>query len=241
MPALHDPLRLARGVTAPALARHHVRSEIAALFTAGRLDDLVLLTSEVVTSAVEYSRAGAIEISVVGGTTFTRIEVSSPSEGWVRHSEPRANEPDEPGGWGLFLAEQLSDRWGVSESDHTVWFEFDHADDNFPGRVESNHSLVTITAEACERCGFPRTAGESHSCVEEKALFAESVNAVTGTFERFDESTARQAKSEDLRSGPDRRHSGTQIERTEERRHPVQWADGRAGAAVDNGGQRHDG
>jgi Protein of unknown function (DUF2795) len=114
----------------------------------------------------------------------------------------------------------------------------DVADDLFGCRAESNPSDVAITAEACERWGFPRTAGEWHSCIEEKALFAESVNAATGTFERFDESTARQAVSNDLRTGTDRRQGDTQVGRTEERRHPVRGVGERAGAVADNGGQR---
>jgi anti-sigma regulatory factor (Ser/Thr protein kinase) len=28
-------------------------------------------------------------------------------------------------GWGLFLVERLSDRWGVGESGSAVWFEID--------------------------------------------------------------------------------------------------------------------
>jgi hypothetical protein len=199
---------------------------------------LVLLTREVVTNAVQHSSADAIEISVGRGTTFTRIEVTNPGQGWDGRPELRSG-VDEAGGWGLFLVEQLSDRWGVSDSDHMVWFEFDHPEEMpFSRRPETNSSVVAITAEVCERCGFPRTAGESHSCIEEKALFAESANGVTGTFERIDESTARRAVSEDLRSGPDRRQAGTQVGPIEERRHPIRRADGRGGAAADNGGQR---
>jgi anti-sigma regulatory factor (Ser/Thr protein kinase) len=115
-----------RAATAPALARRHVQDEVTAPFTDSRLQDLALLTSEVVTNAVQHSRTAAIELAVVDGTTFTRIEVSNPGHPWDRRPEPRASEPDEAGGWGLFLVEQLSDRWGVSDSDRTVWFEFDH-------------------------------------------------------------------------------------------------------------------
>jgi hypothetical protein len=105
-------------------------------------------------------------------------------------------------------------------------------------RAESNPSVVAITAEVCERCGFPRTPGEAHSCVEEKALFAESVNGVTDAFDRIDESAARRAVSEDLRSGVDRRQSDTRIAHCNERRDPARRADGRQGALIDNGGQR---
>lgn len=54
-------------------------------------------------------------------------------------------------------------------------------------RASSNPTLVAITAEPCEKCGFPRRPGEPHSCIEEKARFAESANSVTDEFEAFDE------------------------------------------------------
>jgi uncharacterized protein DUF2795 len=55
--------------------------------------------------------------------------------------------------------------------------------DLFRRRAESNPSLVTITPEACPRCGFPRVPGEPHSCIEEKARFAEAAQSVTDEFE----------------------------------------------------------
>lgn len=93
----------------------------------GRIDDAVLLTSEVVTNVVEHSSAGTIEFSVVVGAKFARIEVGNPGESWGLGPEPRARGRDEPGGWGLFLVEQLSDHWGTRDSDATVWFEFEHS------------------------------------------------------------------------------------------------------------------
>lgn len=50
-------------------------------------------------------------------------------------------------------------------------------------RAESNPSLVAITAEPCPSCGFPRLPGEPHSCIEEKARFAEGARSVTDEFE----------------------------------------------------------
>ena len=55
-------------------------------------------------------------------------------------------------------------------------------------RASSNPSLVALSAELCEECGFPRVPGESHSCVEERARFSDSVQKVTDEFEILDES-----------------------------------------------------
>jgi hypothetical protein len=54
-------------------------------------------------------------------------------------------------------------------------------------RAASNPALVAITAEPCPDCGFPMPHGQPHSCIEEKARFAESVHAVTDDFETLDE------------------------------------------------------
>ena len=57
-------------------------------------------------------------------------------------------------------------------------------------RASSNPALVALTAEPCEHCGFPRRPGEAHSCIEEKARFAESANSVTDEFETLDDGAA---------------------------------------------------
>ena len=116
-------VRLVRAANAPTLARRHVRRELSA--STGHLPDIVLLTSEVVTNAVEHSTTGAIEIWISCAPTLTRIEVRNPGETWDRRPRPRSRKSDEPGGWGLFLVKQLSDRWGVRDKDCSVWFEFD--------------------------------------------------------------------------------------------------------------------
>jgi len=53
----------------------------------------------------------------------------------------------------------------------------------FRSRAESNPSLVTISAEPCPNCGFARLPGEPHSCIEEKARFADGARSVTDEFE----------------------------------------------------------
>ena len=125
-PSTPKSVRLMRAATAPALARRFVEGQLAVPLRASRARDIALLTSEVVTNVVQHSSAGPIEISVVATLTFTRVEVGNPGERWIRRPAPRSADLDEVGGWGLFLVEQLSDRWGMRDEDRTVWFEFDH-------------------------------------------------------------------------------------------------------------------
>ena len=54
-------------------------------------------------------------------------------------------------------------------------------------RAASNPALVALVAEPCEHCGFLVVPGKPHSCIEEKALFAESANKLTDEFEILDE------------------------------------------------------
>ncbi|MFL5912217.1 MAG: ATP-binding protein [Gaiellaceae bacterium] len=122
-------VRLPRDATAPSLARRHVQGELAAPLSGESMNDIALLTSEVVTNVVEHSSFGDVEVTVLRAEAFTRIEVSNPGQSWQGDPQARRADVDEVGGWGLFLVEQLSDRWGTTDKDATVWFEIDH-----PGR-----------------------------------------------------------------------------------------------------------
>jgi integral membrane sensor domain MASE1 len=90
--------------------------------------DLRLLVSELVTNSVRHARLGAgdrIRLRVDLSDRVLRVEVSDPGEGFGGNiSAPSAGEA---GGWGLFLAEQLADRWGVDRDGAwtTVWLERD--------------------------------------------------------------------------------------------------------------------
>lgn len=55
-------------------------------------------------------------------------------------------------------------------------------------RAASNPSMVALTPEPCPNCGFLRVPGEEHSCIDEKARFAETVRSTTDEFETPDES-----------------------------------------------------
>ena len=93
------------------------------------LGDLRLLVSELVTNSVRHSGAGrkaTVDMRVAIEDDVVRVEVSDPGEGF--EPVPRDLDRTRPGGWGLYLVDQLADRWGVDRDDRTrVWFEIDIA------------------------------------------------------------------------------------------------------------------
>lgn len=93
----------------------------------GRVRDVRLLVSELVTNAVRHANLTAsdrIRLVVDLLAHALRVEVHDPGAGFVpREPEP---DPERPSGWGLYLVAELADRWGVDSYPSTlVWFELD--------------------------------------------------------------------------------------------------------------------
>jgi anti-sigma regulatory factor (Ser/Thr protein kinase) len=119
-------LRLPSGPEAVSAARRELQPfehEVGA----ERLHEMRLLVSELVTNSVRHACCGAedaleVEVSVTGQV----IHVCVTDRGPGFEVAPRTPEDDPGSGWGLFLVEQLSDRWGVELNGFTqVWFELD--------------------------------------------------------------------------------------------------------------------
>ena len=110
-----------------AAAARHALDGFSGELPDGRLRDVRLLVSELVTNAVRHANLAAgdvidLVIEILGQTL--RVEVHDPGGGFV----PSAPSPDpaRPSGWGLYLVAELADRWGVDSDDTTlVWFELD--------------------------------------------------------------------------------------------------------------------
>jgi len=119
-------LRLRGGPEAVSLARHSL-NDLQGELGPELFEDMRLLVSELVTNSVRHAVAAPestvmLELSV--REDLIRCCVSDPGPGF----EPAERAPDDdPGsGWGLFLVEQLSDRWGVDlDAGTSVWFEID--------------------------------------------------------------------------------------------------------------------
>ncbi len=90
------------------------------------LETLRLLVSEVVTNAIRHGPRGSdatliMQVEVVGDRV--RVEIEDTGGGFASPGPPKA---DGSGGWGLYLVDELADRWGIRDGPPTrVWFEVD--------------------------------------------------------------------------------------------------------------------
>jgi anti-sigma regulatory factor (Ser/Thr protein kinase) len=118
---------LERSPSAPAAAREAV-SEFAGFVGEDRLDDLRLLTSEVVTNAVKYGGAGTLKLQVSSQDDRLRVEIIDQGTGFDAQGTAKARDRDDlelVGGWGLPIVETLARDWGSFEGSTHVWFEFE--------------------------------------------------------------------------------------------------------------------
>jgi anti-sigma regulatory factor (Ser/Thr protein kinase) len=124
--------KLEPGAHAPAEARQELQARLPGILAPELIDDVLLLTTELVTNSVRHSPAatdGTVDVGVRLAQDRIRVEVSDPGRGF-------SHVPQHPGtlsegGRGLFLVEALSDRWGTDGGERTtVWFELgvDHND-----------------------------------------------------------------------------------------------------------------
>ncbi len=117
----HDSIPLSS--SAPGTARRSFDG-LTGLVEASLLDDLRLLTSEIVTNAVQHSgcpQGDPITVDTALGKDVMRIEVLDQGDG-VGSLRPRSSSPPS----GLGYVNVLSDRWAsVIVNSFQVWFEID--------------------------------------------------------------------------------------------------------------------
>jgi anti-sigma regulatory factor (Ser/Thr protein kinase) len=114
-------------------ARERVIALAAPFVDGARIADLRLVISEVITNAVRHGGNGDVLVGVMPKQGYLCVQVTDTGDGFA--PRPRAFEPDDDGGFGLFLVERLTRRWGLTRenSNTRVWFEFDFGAE--PGRA----------------------------------------------------------------------------------------------------------
>ena len=108
-------------------ARAWLAAQAAALVEDDRLASLALVISEVVTNAVRHGKPGGrIRLAATPKDDFLCVQVTDEGNGFV--PSPGAMASETHGGFGLFLVEKLTRRWGMTREDMRtrVWFEFDY-------------------------------------------------------------------------------------------------------------------
>jgi anti-sigma regulatory factor (Ser/Thr protein kinase) len=119
-------IRVPGGPKAPGLMRARLDGELAGELRQDRLAEVMLLTTEVVSNSVRHGRVGTdgwVSSAVHVGGDHVRIEVR---DSGIPRGIPHQRTPnyEDGGGFGLFLLDQVADRWGVEQdSGLCVWFE----------------------------------------------------------------------------------------------------------------------
>jgi anti-sigma regulatory factor (Ser/Thr protein kinase) len=115
------------GVGAPRRARNEIASQLNGELAATRRADFVLLVGELVANSVVHANADEadeIVMELVIDPDFVRVAVTDRGSSSVPTVHPKTSVRE--GGRGLFLVEQLSDRWGITRDGTQrtqVWFE----------------------------------------------------------------------------------------------------------------------
>lgn len=119
--AANATLRLKPGPEAVGVARDAVTDAVEGHVEDECLDILRLLVSEVVTNSVRHSRTAAeLELAL---SVNAEVVVSVTDRGIGFTPRQRAGAPEDVGGWGLYLVDELSSQWGVARNGSTrVWF-----------------------------------------------------------------------------------------------------------------------
>jgi anti-sigma regulatory factor (Ser/Thr protein kinase) len=127
IPGRRETLSLDAVPTAVAEARRWVARMASGRLAPEQESNLQLVMSEVVTNALVHGAPGErIDLAVTPKEEFLCVQVSDDGPGLA--PRPRATEPEDHGGFGLFFVEQLTRRWGVTRENRRtrVWFELDY-------------------------------------------------------------------------------------------------------------------
>lgn len=127
---LHAPVRLTLAAAPGSVrqARIAVSHALVGRMPSRRIEDVRLLSSELVGNSVRHAGLGpegALRLSISPTPSGIRVEVTDPGVGFDG-GRPRRRTGRESG-YGLYLVDRIADRWDVEHEGGltTVWFELD--------------------------------------------------------------------------------------------------------------------
>ena len=106
----------------PAAARRAL-SELESALGRDLLARVQLVVTELVANSYRHATGAPVRVDVRVTDTGVRGEVADSGPGF----DPAPADPEvmQTVGWGLFLVERLTDRWGLGDDGTGVWFEID--------------------------------------------------------------------------------------------------------------------
>ena len=110
----------------PARSRAAVHEAFAGRVAPRRLEDLLVIVSELTTNALLHG-TGAVRLRVQRDGELVRGEVVDEGAGFERKVDTHGI--DSIGGNGLHMVGALAGRWGIHEGSSHVWFELAPGDD----------------------------------------------------------------------------------------------------------------
>jgi serine/threonine-protein kinase RsbW len=113
-------MRIHAGPTAAAEARAAVSSCFDGVLPADKLDDVLLVVSELVTNSVLHGH-GEIDMRVSSDGKILSGSVTDEGRGFDWRESPR--DPRRIGGNGLYIVGRVSEQWGLGDGPTSVWFE----------------------------------------------------------------------------------------------------------------------
>jgi anti-sigma regulatory factor (Ser/Thr protein kinase) len=126
------------------------------------IDRSHLVLTELVANSVKHAGLGRdqqIDLGLSVLTELVRIEVRDEGRGF--EPMPARPDPEQESGWGLFLVDQLTDRWGIDPGPGTrVWCELDRPSEHGrrrPGPMRMRQRAQRESARPLEfdESGFP--------------------------------------------------------------------------------------
>ena len=117
-------LRLPGGPEAAATARRAL-SQLHTTVDGALMDTMRLLITELVANSVRHAEARFVSVQAELSGQSVWLEVADEGPGFEITSAMRQAAQSDDSGWGLYLVERLSNRWGVRREDGAtrVWFE----------------------------------------------------------------------------------------------------------------------